>query len=359
MSDESNPVKKSFDCVAFQRAQRKKLGKKFETMTSEEIGAWMRDYRPTDPKLRLWSSACELAMPACTSRPPRTAASGHEPLGRLLAPHASGSSLSRRSRAPMTKEEQMDFPRNVEITDPILRRIRERSPRVKLLPLRLLPGTSEKQASAPTRATEPAQSPPRRGSPFRDGRAREPEPRARRVYVDTSVFQGCESKMFRATSLRLFERFRDGDISLVLSALVAKELDSASAAVRAVLGPVPPEHLEFLEPSADAEELADRYIDAGAVDTEMRPVALHVAFATLARVDALASWDYKHLLNFRRSRKWNVVNRELGHPHLPIHEVPAVLGEWGPRSGQQGLRLRGLPARAAGPHQPEARGNDS
>ena len=52
MSDESNPVKKSFDCVAFQRAQRKKLGKKFETMTSEEIGAWMRDYRPTDPKLR-------------------------------------------------------------------------------------------------------------------------------------------------------------------------------------------------------------------------------------------------------------------------------------------------------------------
>lgn len=228
----------------------------------------------------------------------------------------------------MTKEDQMDFPRNVEITDPILRRIRERSPRVKLLPLRLRPGTSEKQASAPARATEPAQNPPRRGSPFRDGRAREPEPRARRVYVDTSVFKGCESKMFRATSLRLFERFRDGDISLVLSALVARELDSASEAVRAVLGPLPPEHVEFLEPSADTEALADRYIDAGAVDTEMRPVAQHVAFATLARVDVLASWDYKHLLNFRRSRKWNAVNRELGHPHLPIHEVPAVLGEW-------------------------------
>ena len=44
--------KKDVDCVAFQRAQREKLGKKFETMSSEEIGAWMRDYRPTDPKLR-------------------------------------------------------------------------------------------------------------------------------------------------------------------------------------------------------------------------------------------------------------------------------------------------------------------
>lgn len=41
-----------FDCVAFQRAQRKKLGKKFENMSGEEIGAWMRNYRPTDPKLR-------------------------------------------------------------------------------------------------------------------------------------------------------------------------------------------------------------------------------------------------------------------------------------------------------------------
>ena len=222
----------------------------------------------------------------------------------------------------------MDYLRNLEITDPILRRIWERSPRAKLLPLRLRQETSEKQASAPARAPEPAQSPPWQGSPSRDGIAPEPEPRARRVYVDTSVFRGCESKMFRATSLRLFERFRDGDISLVLSALVARELDSASEAARAVLGPVPPEHAEFLEPSADAEELADRYIDAGAVDAEMRPVALHVAFATLARVDMLASWDYKHLLNFRRSRKWNVVNRELGHPLLPIHEVPAVLGEW-------------------------------
>lgn len=168
----------------------------------------------------------------------------------------------------------------------------------------------------------------RRYTAKRDGMAPSPpEPRACRVYVDTSVFRGCESKMFQATSLRLFERFRDGDISLVLSALVARELDSASEAVRAVLGPVPPEHLEFLEPSADAEQLADRYIDAGAVEAEMRPVALHVAFATLARVDVLASWDYKHLLNFYRLRRFHGVNREFGHPHLEIHEAWAVLGE--------------------------------
>jgi len=42
----------NFDGVAFQRAQREKLGKKFETMSNGESNAWMRDYRPTGPILR-------------------------------------------------------------------------------------------------------------------------------------------------------------------------------------------------------------------------------------------------------------------------------------------------------------------
>ncbi len=44
--------KKDFDCVAFQRAQREKLGRKFDGMSNREINSWMRDYRPTDPRLR-------------------------------------------------------------------------------------------------------------------------------------------------------------------------------------------------------------------------------------------------------------------------------------------------------------------
>ena len=156
-----------------------------------------------------------------------------------------------------------------------------------------------------------------------------PEPQTLRVYVDTSVFAGCEDEKFRSreASRRLFERFRAGDMTLVLSPVVASELESATEAARIVLGTVPREHTEFLEPSSEAEELADRYIDGGAVDAAMRQVAPHVAFATLARVDVLASWDYKHLLNFYRLRRFHSVNRELGHPHLEIHEAWAVRGE--------------------------------
>ena len=154
-----------------------------------------------------------------------------------------------------------------------------------------------------------------------------PEPQTLRVYVDTSVFAGCEDEKFRTASRRLFERFRAGDMTLVLSAVTTGELDTVPEAARAVLGTVPREHTEFLESSTEAEQLADLYIKAGAVDAAMRSAALHVAFATLAGVDTLATWNFKHLLNFYRLRRFHCVNRELGHPHLEIHEAQAVLGE--------------------------------
>lgn len=156
-----------------------------------------------------------------------------------------------------------------------------------------------------------------------------PEPETYRVYVDTSVFSACEDEKYwiRESSRKLFERFRGGDMTLVLSTAVAGELESATEAARALPSTVPREHSEFLEPSGAAEELADRYIEAGAVDAATRPAALHVAFATLANVDSLASWNHKHLLNVYRRPRFNTVNRELGHPRIEMYEPPAILGE--------------------------------
>lgn len=154
-------------------------------------------------------------------------------------------------------------------------------------------------------------------------------PEAPRVYVDSSVFSACEDEKYwiRESSRKLFERFRTGDMTLVLSAAVAGELESAPEAARALPRAVPREHSEFLEPSAAAEELADSYIEAAVVDATTRSVALHVAFATLANVDTLASWNHKHLLNVYRRPRFNAVNRELGHPQVEMYEPPAILGE--------------------------------
>ncbi len=159
--------------------------------------------------------------------------------------------------------------------------------------------------------------------------APKPELPALRVYVDTSVFARCEDEefRFREASRRLAERFRTGDLKLVLSALTVDELDGTPETALKLLGTVPREHTEFLRPSAEAEELADRYVEAGAVKAKNRPAALHVAFATLAAVDTLTTWDNRHIANYKREHMYNAVSRELGHPRLEISEPRSVLDE--------------------------------
>lgn len=155
-----------------------------------------------------------------------------------------------------------------------------------------------------------------------------PEHPPLRVYVDTSVFARCEDEdyTFREAPRRLVERFRTGDLKLVLSALTVDELDGAPETAMKLLGTVPKERTEFLKPSAEAEELTDRYVEAGAVKAKNRPAALHVALATLAAVDTLTTWD-RHISNYNRTLRYDAVNRELGHSDLKIYEPRSVLGE--------------------------------
>ncbi len=156
-----------------------------------------------------------------------------------------------------------------------------------------------------------------------------PEHPAFRVYVDTSVFARCEDEdyTFREAPRRLVERFRTGHLKLVLSAFTVDELDGMPETAMKLLGTVPGEHTEFLKPSTEAEELADRYVEAGAVKAKNRPAAVHVALATLAAADTLTTWDNRHIANYKRELRYNAVNRELGHPRLETYEPRSVLGE--------------------------------
>ena len=45
---------------------------------------------------------------------------------------------------------------------------------------------------------------------------------------------------------------------------------------------------------------------------------LHIALATLAEVDALVSWNFKHIVRLEKIRLFNAVNTELGRKTLSI-----------------------------------------
>ena len=53
--------------------------------------------------------------------------------------------------------------------------------------------------------------------------------------------------------------------------------------------------------------------------------ALHVALATVARVDVLVSWNFKHIVNLGRIRLFNSVNIEWGYGLVEIRSPKEVL----------------------------------
>src|SRR5438132_407832 len=46
---------------------------------------------------------------------------------------------------------------------------------------------------------------------------------------------------------------------------------------------------------------------------------LHIALATVADVDVLVSWNFKHIVRFDKIRLFNAVNLEQGYKSLSIH----------------------------------------
>ena len=102
-----------------------------------------------------------------------------------------------------------------------------------------------------------------------------------RIYIDTSVLGGCFDPEFASWSNGLMRDFRAGRLVPVLSDVTAAEVASAPAPVRDL-------HQEML------------------------------ALATIAEVDALVSWNFKHIVRLEKIRLFNAVNVESGYRALSI-----------------------------------------
>lgn len=146
-----------------------------------------------------------------------------------------------------------------------------------------------------------------------------------RVYVDTSVLGGCFDIEFCEYSTALIDAARSGRVLLVVSDTTLAELSRAPADVRNVLADLPETSIEYIPQGEASEALAGAYIEEAVVPVRMLADALHIAVATLARVDVLVSWNFKHIVNLNRIHAFNAVNLRAGYPQLEIRSPREVL----------------------------------
>jgi hypothetical protein len=81
---------------------------------------------------------------------------------------------------------------------------------------------------------------------------------------------------------------------------------------------------EILEHSSEAATLGARYQEHGILPETYTADGLHIALATVAEVDLLVSWNFKHIVRFDKIRLFNAVNREAGYKEIEIYSPREV-----------------------------------
>ncbi len=121
--------------------------------------------------------------------------------------------------------------------------------------------------------------------------------------------------------------FAKGDSTLVISELTLRELGVAPPAVQAVLAGVPDAHIEIVRLTPAADQLARQYVAEGILNANMLADAQHIAMASVARVDVLVSWNFRHVVNLPRIQGYHRVNARYGYPAIEIRSPQEVLAD--------------------------------
>jgi predicted nucleic acid-binding protein len=148
--------------------------------------------------------------------------------------------------------------------------------------------------------------------------------RSIKVYADTSVYGGVFDEEFAEASQAFFELVRTGNFTLCVSEVVHQELSAAPEKVSELFQEFLPA-AQLLDIEADALELQQAYIAEGILTEKWYDDALHVALATVAECDIIVSWNFKHIVNFRKIPLFNAVNVLKGYRQVAIYSPLEVI----------------------------------
>jgi len=139
-----------------------------------------------------------------------------------------------------------------------------------------------------------------------------------RIYIDTSVLGGYFDKEFETDTKLFFKRIEKKEVLIHLSEISQIELLPAPQHVKDLVQTIPQDCLVMLDFSKEAQELANNYISEKALGTASLNDAYHIAIATVNRIDVLASWNFRHIVNLDKIRLFNAINLKFGYPVIDI-----------------------------------------
>ena len=132
---------------------------------------------------------------------------------------------------------------------------------------------------------------------------------------------------FEEDSAILFEKVSLGQLICVYSDLTEAEVSKAPERVRMAFYGLTEDHKEKVNVTPEALQLAQTYIEEKVVGQTSLNDCIHIAIATLSKVDILLSWNFRHIVNVYRIRGYNSVNLRLGYSVLEIRSPKDIIND--------------------------------
>jgi len=138
------------------------------------------------------------------------------------------------------------------------------------------------------------------------------------IYLDTSVINHLfadDAPEAKLLTIELFDKYIKTKIyNTYISPIVLTEINQTENEDKKVkhISVIKDYDLRILDIETnknDIEFIAQEYIEQGILPRKSLMDALHIAVCTYYQIDALISWNYKHMANINRERKvisWNI-----------------------------------------------------
>lgn len=151
-----------------------------------------------------------------------------------------------------------------------------------------------------------------------------------KFYLDTSVFGSLydfEDPRRVEITRSLMEEVNKATVEAFISPLVLAEVGKAPDDIREdLIGTIGNLRLPVLTETEESIKLALDYIREGLIPERFRDDARHIAIPVFYELDALISWNYRHMVNIRVKRMVNAVNLRLGYKPIEILSPEEVIG---------------------------------
>lgn len=138
-----------------------------------------------------------------------------------------------------------------------------------------------------------------------------------KLYLETSIWNfyfADDAPEKKEITLKFFDKIKQGEYEIFISDIVIEELGRAQDNKKQILlGLIEEYKPNKLIINRDIVELAEKYIAEKLLPANKIEDAMHAATATFFEIDALISWNLKHLANLRKMEMINGTNLKEGY----------------------------------------------